>query len=103
AGLSGLDSLVPSYSLTFSEGINYFGYWLSALDAGNYVQFYSGSDLLFEFSPAYFQSLLENGNVANSDEYLGNPLKSYGNDHEYYAFLNFYAEDDILFDKIVFY
>jgi hypothetical protein len=107
AGLSGLDNLVPSYSVTFTEGINYFGYWLSALDPGNYVQFYgtNGGDygLLFEFSPAYFQTLLQNGDVADADDYLGNPFKNYGNDDEYYVFLNFYAEEGVLFDKIVFY
>lgn len=108
AGLSEQDVNVSSYSLELSEGVNYFGYWLSALDPGNFVQFWSGDDMLFEFSPGYFETMLETGLVANADDYLGNPfdLDDEGNrknSGEYYAFLNFYAQDDLTFDRIVFY
>ncbi len=46
------------YTLTLTNdtivnpnGINYFGYWLSALDAGNQVSFYRGNTLLKSLTP----------------------------------------------------
>ena len=40
-------------SLSASNGspINYFGYWLSALDSGNKLDFYKGGNLVYTFTP----------------------------------------------------
>ena len=78
--------------------INYFGFWLSALDAGNQVSFYNNTTLVYSFSPTQVQSLL-----SNQSGYLGNPNAPYKgqNSGQQYVFLNFY---DTLgsFNKIVF-
>jgi hypothetical protein len=78
--------------------INYFGFWLSALDAGNVVSFYSGNALVYSFAPPQVQALLN-----NNTDYRGNPNAPYkGDDYgENYVFLNFY--DTVgSFDRIVF-
>jgi len=36
-------------------GVNYFGLWFSALDAGNELQFYENNTLLLTFTPVMFQ------------------------------------------------
>jgi len=90
-----------SYALALSStdvrGINYFGLWLSALDAGNSLSFFRGQQQLFTFSAADVTRLL-----AGKPAYNGNPGGTYRgqNTGESYAFLNFYSSD--AFDKIVF-
>lgn len=86
------------FDATGSAGINYFGYWLSALDPGNLVNFYSGGELLFSFAPANVTSLIN----SNKDFY-GNPNDNppRRNTGEPYVFLNFFYEGGT-FDEIEF-
>lgn len=81
-----------------SAPINYFGFWLSALDSGNQVTFYNGATQVYSFSPAQVQALL-----VNQSGYLGNPNANFkgNNAGQPYVFLNFY---DTLgsFNRIVF-
>lgn len=88
-----------SYSIDFNKDLTYFGYWLSALDAGNQVSFYSGDTWLYSFTPTNVLAL-----VADKPEYFGNPIapRVGQNDDEPYVFLNFFATDDTRFDRIVF-
>jgi hypothetical protein len=93
------------YSLTLSSniagGITYFGYWLSALDAGNYVTFYDGDDDAFTFNP---QDVLNAVNASpNPSLYYGNPNPLFkGQDSsEPFIFLNFFDTSGS-FDKVVF-
>ena len=82
---------------TDSRGINYFGFWLSALDTGNQLTFYKNGASVFSFSAAQVASLF-----ANMPAYNGNPnSKRSGNTGQPYAFLNFYATNGT-FDRIVF-
>lgn len=86
---------------TVPGGVNYFGYWLSALDAGNSVSFYSHGSLLFTFAP---QDVLDEvARHANHASYYGNPNAAFAdlNHGEPYIFLNFFR-DNGTFDKIVF-
>ena len=85
-------------STTLPGGVNYFGYWLSALDANNYVSFYRQGELLLEFTPADMLAIVR-GNSA----YYGNPNAPFlgRNTGEPYAFLNFFNESGY-FDRIVF-
>jgi hypothetical protein len=86
---------------TIRGGVTYFGYWLSALDHGNQVSFYSHGHLLFTFAP---QDVIDAVNAhANPGSYYGNPNAPFlGNDGgEPFIFLNFYA-DSGSFDRIVF-
>lgn len=94
-----------SYSLelttTLPRGVNYFGYWLSALDGRNLVHFYSGNKLLFTFSP---QDVINAVNATNNPSaYYGNPNGPFlgQNSGEPYIFLNFYS-DLRPFTKVVF-
>jgi hypothetical protein len=90
-----------SYTLALSTngvpGVNYFGLWFSALDAGNLLQFYSGSTLLYTFTPADFITLV--GACNGSNQFCGNPnyanhmTDSSADNGEQFAFLNFFDTD----------
>jgi hypothetical protein len=94
-----------SYTLTLSTagvpGVNYFGLWLSALDSGNLLQFYSGNTLVYEFTPADLISLV--GACSAANPFCANPSGAFkGQDSgEQFAYLNFYDMNGY-FDKIVF-
>ncbi|ODU21388.1 MAG: hypothetical protein ABS87_06005 [Sphingomonas sp. SCN 67-18] len=102
-GVAGL-GVNGSYSIDFNDGngnglaVTYFGYWLSALDANNIVEFYSNGNLLGTFTPTDVIAL-----VGNSGPYYGNPNAPFGgqNSNEPYVFVNFFNEGDG-FDRIVF-
>ena len=89
-------------STNLGGGINYFGYWLSALDAGNEAKFYdSTGKLLFAFNPKDVLAVV-NKNL-NSGEYFGNPTAKFkGQDsQEPFVFLNFFDTAGS-FSKVVF-
>ena len=80
------------------HGINYFGYWLSALDGGNHVTFYKNGVQVGDLTPSAVLSRI--GHVAN---YFGNPNPSFKNQDggEPFAFINFYDTDGS-FDEVRF-
>ncbi len=86
---------------TVAGGVNYFGYWLSALDKGNQVTFYSKGKLLFTFNPEDVISAVNKH--ADHASYYGNPNAPFAgnNSGEPYIFLNFF-NDTGTFDKVVF-
>jgi hypothetical protein len=83
------------YSLTLTSdikgGVNYFGFWLSALDKGNFVTFYgAGGQKLFTFNP---QDVINTvNNTAKPSLYYGNPNSAFkGQDGgEPFIFVNFF-------------
>jgi hypothetical protein len=86
---------------TLPGGVNYFGYWLSALDAGNTVTFFSRGRQLFTFNAT---DVLDTVNAnPNPSQYFGNPNAAFAgqNTSEPYLFVNFFAENGS-FDRIVF-
>jgi hypothetical protein len=88
-------------STALAGGVNYFGYWLSALDAGNLVTFFSGGQELFQFRP---QDVIDAiSATATPREYYGNPNANRlgQNSGEPYIFLNFF-DNAGSFDKVVF-
>lgn len=91
-----------SYSVNFSStganGINYFGYWLSALDSGNTVEFFNGSNSLGTFDPANVLSF-----VGGNNAYFGNPSAPFlGQDGgQPFVFVNFFLNSGT-FDRIEF-
>lgn len=97
--VAGLGVGSNSYSISFAQtgdaGINYFGYWLSALDAGNAVTFFNGESAVFTFTPTNVLDLI-GGDLA----YYGKPGTGQ-NSSEPYVFLNFFYEGGT-FDRIVF-
>lgn len=85
------------YTLTLNQNVNYFGLWVSALDAGNDLKFYNGSTLLLDFTGSQLSSAT--GSCPGS-AYCGNPNS--GQDQgEQFAFINFYNSTGT-FNKIVF-
>jgi hypothetical protein len=102
--VAGLNAVSSSYTIDIlaegASGINYFGYWLSALDAGNMVAFYSGGTELFSYTPANVLGL-----VSGNSDYWGNPVSGGfegQNGNEPYVFLNFFAPEGVTFDQIKF-
>ncbi|MDT7934562.1 MAG: PEP-CTERM sorting domain-containing protein [Sphingomonadaceae bacterium] len=91
-----------SYSLNLStldpRGINFFGFWLSALDSGNYVRLFKGNNQVFQFTPTDVLNAVS-GNVS----YYCNPNAQYrtSNCGEPYVFVNIYDVGDT-FDRIEF-
>ncbi len=98
ASTTGGKSYSVSLSTTNPNGINYFGFSLSALDAGNSLAFYKGNTLVFSFTPTSMLSMIS-GNSA----YFGNPNAAFlGQDKkEAFGFVNFFDTAGT-FDKIVF-
>ncbi len=88
---------------TLSTGINYFGFWLSALDSGNQVAFYKGSTLVYSFTPINLIAAL--GACSASNAYCGNPNALFLNTNstQLYAFVNFFDTngtfDSVRFDE----
>ncbi len=103
-GVAGLNSPNRTYTIDIStsvdgapgNGVNYFGYWLSALDGQNFVSFYKEGVKVFEYAPTDVQALL-----AGKPEFWGHPVTG-ENPGEPYVFLNFFAQDGATFDRVVF-
>jgi hypothetical protein len=87
--------------LTLNQDVNYFGYWLSALDAGNVVTFFDGTTQVGQFNAGTVFGSAVTGNSS----YYGNPNSPFlgFNSVEPYAFVNFYATGSAdKFNKIIF-
>jgi hypothetical protein len=82
---------------TLESGLNYFGYWLSALDGGNRLEFFSGGMSLGQITPASV-----NATIGCPSAWCGNPNTAFlgGNPNEPYAFLNVYFKPGITYDRI---
>ena len=87
-------------------GVNYFGLWFSALDAGNLLQFYDKGALVYSFSPADFINLV--GACTGTNQFCGNPgppsspnPNNRNDAYQQFAFLNFFDTNGY-FDQIVF-
>lgn len=103
-GANGSQYVIPNgqSSLQLNSAQKYFGMWWSAGDPGNILDFYSGSTLVQSFNTADVINFLQT--QPNTAAYYGNPNSNFQglNGSEPYAFLNFYANSGITFDKIVF-
>ena len=97
-----------SYSMHFTydpavlpNGVNYFGYWLSALDAGNRVAFYRDGVEVGSLSPADVLA-----RIGGDSAYFGNPNAAFaGQDAgEPFVFINFYdttgSFDEVRFSQV---
>jgi hypothetical protein len=97
-------ALNDAYTLTLAttgQSINYFGYWLSALDAGNVLLFENADNQVeFTFNASDVLAALP---PATASGYYGNPEPNFTGDNntQPYVFLNFYDLSGS-FTKIVF-
>ncbi len=83
------------YSLSLTTdvagGVNYFGFWLSALDKGNTVTLSdANNNALFTFNPKDVINAINT--TSNPSEYYGNPTDNFKgqNSGEPYVFINFF-------------
>jgi hypothetical protein len=74
-------------------GVNYFGFWLSALDSGNQLQVLRNGVVVGTYQPSDLIAA-----VGVSGPYFGNPNNG-GNSGQPYAFVNFFDTDGF-FDQI---
>ena len=90
------------YALNLSTsslpGVNYFGLWVSALDANNDLKFFSGNTLLLDFTPALMTHYIQL--QPNASAYYGNPV-THEDGGEPFAFVNFFAQGGT-FDRVAF-
>ncbi|HEX7158770.1 MAG TPA: hypothetical protein VF214_07135 [Edaphobacter sp.] len=86
------------YTLSLSQPVNYFGLWFSALDGGNYLNFYNGNSLVESFTPKDFINLV--GPCPGANPFCGNPNNGL-DPEEQFAYLNFYDTNGT-FNTIVF-
>jgi len=101
-----------SYSLTLgANSANYFGFWWSAGDQYNFVEFYNDGVLLATFTSANIFTSLNggvgtissvNGSIYNTNAYYGNPNSPPQNVGEPYAYVSIYASGGTVFDEIRF-
>ena len=90
-----------SLTTTLATGINYFGFWISALDSGNQVAIYKNNVLLYSFAPSKLIAAL--GTCSASNAYCGNPNSQFANTNtsQLYAFVNFFDSNGT-FDSVRF-
>ncbi len=92
-------AIMLSTSGAASPGVNYFGYWLSALDMGNQLEFLKAGTVVDTFTPADLIAAL--GPCTGSNSYCGNPNPPFlGDDSgQPYAYVNF-VDTSGFFDEI---
>lgn len=90
---------VTTSTLTFTSQYAYFGFWWSAGDDKNVMEFYNGATLVARFTTASLLNAL-----AGTADYKGSPVKNVlkQNNTESYAFVNFFGANGTTWNKIVF-
>ncbi len=98
ASTSSTTGFALSLATSDPAGINYFGFWLSALDNGNNLTFSRAGIDVFTFSSADVLAL-----VSTMPAYFGNPDGPFqgATGDQAYVFLNFFDTDGT-FDKVSF-
>lgn len=96
---SNLPAIDISFTTTLPQGLNYFGFWLSALDGGNRIEFFSGATSLGLITPADVSGFT---GACPASPYCGNPNPAFlgQNSREPYAFLNVYFTNGMTYDRI---
>jgi hypothetical protein len=91
-----------TFTTTLESGLNYFGYWLSALDAQNRIDFFNGDEFLGTITPGIVSGAL---GACPGGAWCGNPNAPFLGQvaHEQFAFLNVYFTDGDTYDRIRFY
>jgi hypothetical protein len=98
-----------TYSLNLTTDATYLGFWWSAGDAFNFIQFYDNGVLQANFTSADIFAVVQGGGtvttvnntIYNKSEYFGNPNNG-ANSSEPYAFVSIYATAGTVYDQVVF-
>ncbi len=80
-------------------GLNYFGMQLSALDAGNMLEFRRNNETIYTYTPNMLIKSL--GSCKDGNAYCGNPSEPTQNAGQQYAFINFFDTNGY-FDQVRF-
>lgn len=108
-GVTGSSSVTITLdNSTYTNGAQYFGFYFTAGDANNFIEFYKNDVLVYTFSTASLLDILPqnttvtaiNGSVYNTNDYYGQPGTS-NNTNEAYAYLHFIATGGDSYDKLV--
>lgn len=85
-------------TISFNRGVDYMGFWLSALSGGHTISVYDGASLVASYTSANIFT-----GLPNNPAYFGNPTPNFAGQagHERFAFVNLTAQGGT-FDKIVF-
>lgn len=92
--VQGAGTSVSSTTLKLDKDSSYFGLWWSAGDAQNLLEFYLEDVLVGQFSTASLMDPLP-------ASYDGNPRDRSINSGEPYGFINFFADQNTAWDRIV--
>jgi len=93
--LQGAGSGVLASTLNLNTQSSYFGMWWSAGDAKNVLEFYNGDSLMSRFTTSSLMDPLP-------ASYDGNPRNRSINRGEPYGFINFFADENTAWDRILF-
>jgi hypothetical protein len=107
AGASGNYAVVTAgkdYSLSIDAesktgGANYFGLWMSSIDAGNTITFFKGGKQVFAYTGAEVKTLIDG--LKTGSQFYCSPVGGKTCDQPN-AFVNFYGAEGVTFDKIIF-
>ena len=95
-------------TITLSSPARYLGFWWTGGDPGNTFRFYSGGDLIAEYTTATVVEILtqssltaENGETYLSNDYMSNPVSG-DPTGEPYVYLHILAKGDFTFDSFTF-
>ncbi|AFZ35596.1 hypothetical protein Sta7437_2044 [Stanieria cyanosphaera PCC 7437] len=94
-----------SYTISIDADQKYFGFWWSAVDPENIIEFYDNNNLVFSFNSDNLLAFIPpNSNVTainnapyDTDFFYGNLGNNTG---EAYLFMNFYAQGTEVYDRI---
>jgi len=97
-----LKAIDVTFTTTLDSGLNYFGYWLSALDGQNRLAFYKGNTLIETITPASIRADLRN---CPTSAWCGNPTAAFQGQvrNEMFAFVNVFMPAGTTFDRIRFF
>ncbi len=101
------------YTISIDQDQEYFGFWWSAGDVGNTIEFFNDGASVFTFDTSDILGLIPNSSGStitsidgsttyNTPDFYGNPTTPFlgNNNGEPYAFVNFYADSGQAFDRI---
>lgn len=76
-GTAAQSSYTLNLNATGVPGVNYFGLWISALDADNDLKIYNGTTLLAQFDSSVLQAALGDCHDPSANAYCGNPTPEF--------------------------
>lgn len=90
-------------TLTFAAPQSYFGFYWSAGDDTDVLEFWRGGARIATFTPGSITGLLDPYKNKNNPGHFGNPDSPNQNTSEPYAYLNFFGTDGVQFDAVRFF